>query len=57
LFLNDVDPDPADASEIYKKYVGTDRFIVDGDKNIQFKDYSSTFYKDLVWNTITVDAV
>lgn len=57
LFLNDVDPDPADASEIYKKYVGTDRFIVDGDKNIQFKDYSSTFYKDLVWNTITADAV
>jgi len=57
LFLNDIELDPSDASEIYKKYVGTDRFIVDGDKNILLKDYSSTFYKDLIWKTITVDAV
>ena len=57
LFLSDIDPEPADASDIYRKYVGVDRFIVDGDKNIKLQDYSSKFYKDLVWKTSTVSAV
>jgi len=57
LFLNNIEPEPGDASEIYKKYVGTDRFIIDGDKNIQLNNYSSKFYKDLIWKTTTVDAV
>jgi hypothetical protein len=57
LFLNTVDPDPADASQLYRKYVGTDRFIVDGDKDVRLSEYTSKVYKDVVWKTITVNAV
>jgi hypothetical protein len=57
LFLNTVEPDQADASDVYRKYVGTDRVIVDGDKDIRLKDYSSSFYKDVLWRTSTVNAV
>lgn len=57
LFLNDTEAIGPDASEIYKRFVGTNRFIVDSDTSLSLTNYESKFYKDVVWFTNTVDAV
>lgn len=57
LFLNDTEAIEPDASEIYKRFVGTNRIIVDSDTSLSLTNYESKFYKDVVWFTNTVDAV
>jgi hypothetical protein len=46
-----------DAADIYKKFAGTSRFIVDSDRVLRLGDYRYTTYKDLSWSRIVVDAV
>jgi hypothetical protein len=46
-----------DASDIYKKFAGTSRFIVGSDKVLQIENYRYTTYKDLNWSRIVLDAV
>jgi hypothetical protein len=57
LFLNETEAIQPDASEIYKRFVGTNRFIVDSDATLSLTDYQSKVYKDVVWLTNTVNAV
>ena len=51
------DPDPLDPASIYRQFVGTDSFVVDTDYNLNITNTRYTMYKDLRWNTITVDSV
>jgi hypothetical protein len=51
------DPDPLNPASIYRQFVGTDSFVVDTDYNLNITNTRYTMYKDLRWNTITVDSV
>lgn len=46
-----------DAADIYKKFSGTSRFIVNSDSLLQLQNYRYITYKDLSWSRIVVDAV
>ena len=45
---------PADT---YKKYTGTDRFVVDTDKIFKIQDYRYLFYNNIEWKTSVVNPV
>lgn len=57
LFLTQADPTIPDASEIYRIYTGTNSIIFDTQSNLVIKNYKSSVYKDLIWNSFVADAV
>jgi hypothetical protein len=57
LFLTQADPTVPDASEIYKIYTGTNSIIFDTQSSLVIKNYKSSVYKDLIWNSFVTDAV
>jgi hypothetical protein len=57
LFLTQTNPTAPDASEIYKIYTGTNSIIFDTQSNLVIKNYKSSVYKDLIWNSFVTDAV
>ena len=45
-----------DAKEIYKKYTGTSRIIVDTDSQFRFNNYKYTVYKNIEWQSNVVNS-
>lgn len=46
-----------DAADIYRKFSGTSRFVVDSDNRLMLDNYRYNVYKDLAWSSVTVDSV
>ena len=46
-----------DAADIYRKYAGTSRLIVDSDNDLILNNYRYNSYLDLDWSRTTVDSV
>lgn len=57
LFVSQAEPTLPDASEIYKIYTGTNSIIFDTEDDLVIKNYRSSVYKDLIWNSFVADAV
>jgi hypothetical protein len=46
-----------DPSKIYASYLGTNKTIIENEKNITFKDYEYRFYKDVEWQSSIITPV
>jgi hypothetical protein len=56
LFLTEFEPKILDPKAIYRKYVGTDRVILDSDSVLTFDNYRYKAYTDVRWIRQTLNS-